>query len=254
MELFYSDNISGSLVTLDREESMHCVRVLRHREGDRINVIDGKGTLLTCRITDASPKAAQAVVESAVRGFGSHPYRLEMAVCPTKNMARYEWFAEKATEAGLDSLVPVIGEHSERRTLNAERLRKIMLSAAKQSLKACVPELGDPVSVSSYLESAPREALRLMAYCDESLELSARIPLADAVREYALRRAPEAAGDPGQNLEICILIGPEGDFSEKEISLAGSLGWKPVSLGQSRLRTETAALAAAFAVYFVCGR
>ena len=254
MELFYSDNISGTLVTLDKEESMHCVRVLRHREGDRINVIDGKGTLLTCRITDASPKAAQAVVESAVRGFGSHPYRLEMAVCPTKNMARYEWFAEKATEAGLDSLVPVIGEHSERRTLNAERLRKIMLSAAKQSLKACVPVLGGPVSVSSYLESAPREALRLMAYCDESLELSARIPLADAVREYALRTAPEAAGDPGQNLEICILIGPEGDFSEKEISLAGSLGWKPVSLGQSRLRTETAALAAAFAVYFVCGR
>ena len=244
MELFYSDNISGTLVTLDKEESMHCVRVLRHREGDRINVIDGKGTLLTCRITDASPKAAQAVVESAVRGFGSHPYRLEMAVCPTKNMARYEWFAEKATEAG----------HSERRTLNAERLRKIMLSAAKQSLKACVPVLGDPVSVSSYLESAPREALRLMAYCDESLGLSARVPLADAVREYALRTAPEAAGDPGQNLEICILIGPEGDFSEKEIFLAGSLGWKPVSLGQSRLRTETAALAAAFAVYFVCGR
>lgn len=244
MELFYSDNISGSLVTLDKEESMHCVRVLRHREGDSINIIDGKGTLLTCRITDASPKAAQAVVESTVRGFGSHPYRLEMAVCPTKNMARYEWFAEKATEAGLDSLVPVIGEHSERRTLNAERLRKIILSAAKQSLKACVPVLGGPVSVSSYLESAPREALRLMAYCDESLELSARVPLADAVREYALRTAPE----------ICILIGPEGDFSEKEISLAGSLGWKPVSLGQSRLRTETAALAAAFAVYFVCGR
>ena len=110
------------------------------------------------------------------------------AVCPTKNMARYEWFAEKATEAGLDSLVPVIGEHSERRTLNAERLRKIMLSAAKQSLKACVPVLGDPVSVSSYLESAPREALRLMAYCDESLELSARVPLADAVREYIAAR------------------------------------------------------------------
>ena len=270
MELFYSDNISGSLVTLDREESMHCVRVLRHREGDRINVIDGKGTLLTCRITDASPKAAQAVVESAVRGFGSHPYRLEMAVCPTKNMARYEWFAEKATEAGLDSLVPVIGEHSERRTLNAERLRKIMLSAAKQSLKACVPVSGEAVSVSDYLKSAPESALRLIAYCDESLELSQRRSLEDRLMEYSgsCRYGVTCPGGvpadgtketditPGSSSkpEICVLIGPEGDFSEKEISLAMRLGWKPVSLGQSRLRTETAALAAVFAVYFVCGR
>lgn len=255
MELFYSNDISSSLVRLDREESSHCIKVLRHRVGDRIDIMDGEGTLMECRIVDADPRQTSAIVERLIPDFGSHGYRLEMAVCPTKNMARYEWFAEKATEVGLDCLVPVVGEHSERRSLNAERLWRIMLSAAKQSLKARVPSLSGQVSVSDYLGSAPVDALRLIAYCDESLEIADRKSIYEVLAESDLKSA-EADGvlaGASRKPEICILIGPEGDFSQNEVSLARKLGWKPVHLGGSRLRTETAALAAAMAVYFRLG-
>ncbi len=244
MELFYSSDISGSLVRLDRDESVHCVKVLRHRSGDVVDIIDGEGTLMECRIADADPARTTAVVEKVVPGFGAHGYSLEMAVCPTKNMARYEWFAEKATEVGMDSLVPVIGDHSERRTLNPERLWKIMLSAAKQSLKASVPRLAGTVSVSEYLRRVPSSTLRLIAYCDESLELGGR----KSVSEY-LRGIDGGGGKPS----VSVLIGPEGDFSPAEVALAEKLGWRPVHLGNSRLRTETAALAAVFGVYFGLG-
>ena len=165
-----------------------------------------------------------------------------MAVCPTKNIARYEWFVEKATEVGVDSIVPVFGDHSERRNINAERISRIMLSAAKQSLKAAVPRLAEPLPVKEWLRKAPESSLRLIAYCDESLDRDLRLGL-----DSALGNLPPDA-------EICVLIGPEGDFSPEEVSLALELGWNPVHLGDSRLRTETAALAAVFAVYFALSR
>lgn len=235
MELFYSRDISAGIVRLDQEESAHCVRVLRHRAGDEISVIDGEGTLYRCQLRLADAKAAEAQVLSEIQDFGVHPYRLTMAVCPTKNIDRYEWFAEKATEIGIDALVPVIGEHSERRVIKPERLHRILLSAAKQSLKGRVPELGEAVSVMDFLRSAPQQALRLIAYCDESLDRENRRSITDEL----------SCGNP----EICILIGPEGDFSPEEVETALSLGWKPVALGESRLRTETAAIVAATAVY-----
>ena len=232
MELFYGTLSGDGLVILGSEEATHCTRVMRHRPGDTINVIDGSGTMYVCELADAGPKGATARILEAVPGFGSHPYRLTMAVCPTKNIDRFEWFAEKATEIGVDTIAAVIGDRSERRVLKTERIRRIVLSAAKQSLKGAVPQVPEPVSVSELLRAAPADALRLICHCAEGR----RIELRDALKSA-----------PGK--EIYILIGPEGDFSGQEIALAEELGWLPVSLGNSRLRTETAAVVAAATVY-----
>lgn len=235
MELFYSAYTDGGLISLDQEESAHCVRVLRHRNGDEISVIDGRGTLYTCRLVDDNPKAAVAQIVSCEQGFGAHPYHLTMAVCPTKNIDRFEWFAEKATEVGVDVIAPVIGEHSERKTLKTDRIRRLVISAAKQSLKAAIPEVTEPVSVKEFIESTPEDTLKLICYCFEGEER--RVSIKDVL-----------AANPGSR-RIAVLIGPEGDFSSSEVSSALSHGWQPVHLGNSRLRTETAALIAAAAVY-----
>ena len=235
MELFYSCDEQDGILTLDAEESGHCVRVLRHRAGDEISVIDGCGTLLRCVLTDADPKGATAQIVERVSGFGRHPYRLTMAVCPTKNIDRYEWFAEKATEIGLDVLAPVIGDRSERKVLKTERLERLVKSAAKQSLKGAIPEVREPVSVKEFISIVPEDAVKMICYCFEGEKKSVR----EVLSEAAGRGLPD----------IYILIGPEGDFSPEEAALALSRGWTPVTLGNSRLRTETAALLAAAIVY-----
>lgn len=235
MELFYSADIDGELVKLDQEESAHCVRVLRHRAGDEVSVVDGRGNLYTCRLVDADPKAAVARIEAREAGFGAHPYHLTMAVCPTKNVDRFEWFAEKATETGVDVIAPVIGEHSERKVLKTDRVKRLVLSAAKQSLKGAIPEVVEPVSVKEFIESVPDDTLKLICYCFEAEER--RVSIIDV-----LTACPDSR-------KIAVLIGPEGDFSPSEVSLALSRGWRPVHLGPSRLRTETAALTAVTAVY-----
>lgn len=232
MELFYSNEIEGGYLRLNAEESVHCVKVLRHREGDSISVIDGEGTLYNCILTDASPKGAEARIESSEAGWGGHPYRLTLAVCPTKNIDRYEWMAEKLTEIGVDCIVPVIGDRSERKVLKGERLRKILLSAAKQSLKGTVPSLAGTCSVRQFILDAPSDALRMIAYCSEGEKFSVK----DALNEYSGSR-------------IIALVGPEGDFSPEETALALKTGWRPVHLGPSRLRTETAGLVFAQEVY-----
>ena len=236
MEVFYSPEIKNGVCVLPEEESAHCVRVLRHREGDEIFVIDGLGTLYTCRLTDASPKAAVAQVLREEPDWGAHPYFLEMAVCPTKNIDRYEWFAEKATELGLDVIAPVIGDHSERKVFKSDRLRRILLAASKQSLKGAVPVVQEPVSVRQYITDAPADALKLICCCFEG-EVP-RTSINDVL--------------DGDLQKIIILIGPEGDFSREEAALAVSRGFIPVHLGPSRLRTETAALTAVEAVYLKC--
>lgn len=273
MELFYSSDIEGGICRLDQDESGHCVKVLRHRSGDEISVIDGCGTLYRCRITSDSPKGVEAMVLSSEEGWGGHPYHLHMAVCPTKNNDRYEWFAEKACEIGMDEVSPVIGEHSERRVFKTARIGKILVSAAKQSLKAAVPVVNEPVSVKEFIETHGRRSfdyaqddsrnaqddsrngqedsgnaqedrgngqegkvLRMIAYCFED----ERVP----------RRSIREVLEGFDGSEITILIGPEGDFSRSEAELALAHGFIPVHLGSSRLRTETAALTAVSAVYF----
>ena len=237
MEIFFSDNISGSTLTLSGDEALHCARVLRHRAGDEINVIDGIGTMYRCTLEVADARECLARIEETVPAFGSHPYRLTMAVCPTKNTDRYEWFAEKVTEIGVDSIVPVIGDRSERRVLKTDRLRRLVLSAAKQSLKGAIPEVCETLSVKEFLESVPADAVKMICYCFPDVEkASVAEVLGDARSESGMT-------------DIYILIGPEGDFSPAEADLARSLGWRPVTLGPSRLRTETAAIVAATQVY-----
>ena len=235
MELFYSRDIDGGICRLDQDESGHCVRVLRHKAGDEISVIDGCGTLYRCRITSDSHKGVEAMVLDKTEDWGSHPYRLHMAVCPTKNNDRYEWFAEKACEIGLDEISPVIGEHSERRVFKTARIEKILVSAAKQSLKGSVPVVNEPVSVKEFIKNND-SGLKLIAYCFED----ERVP----------RRSIKEVLQGYEGADIAILIGPEGDFSHDEAELAIANGFIPVHLGDSRLRTETAALTAVSATYF----
>lgn len=237
MELFYSNDIEGGICRLDKDESGHCAKVLRHRCGDEISVIDGCGALYKCRITCDNPKGVEAIVLTCEENWGGHPYNLHMAVCPTKNNDRYEWFAEKACEVGLDRISPVIGEHSERRIFKTPRLEKILVSAAKQSLKAAVPAVSEPVSVKEFIqESADTDALKLIAYCFEN----ERVP----------RRSIKEVLEGFDGTDIIVMIGPEGDFSKAEAEMALEHGFIPVHLGASRLRTETAALTAVEAVYF----
>jgi 16S rRNA (uracil1498-N3)-methyltransferase len=240
MELFYSDDIVNGICCLEKDESGHCIKVLRHRCGDEISVIDGHGTLYRCRISSDNPKGVEATVISSEENWGGHPYRLHLAVCPTKNNDRYEWFAEKACEIGIDAISPVIGEHSERRVFKTARLEKILVSAAKQSLKAAVPEVSEPQPVKEFILSHSSEeegkTLKMIAYCFED--------------ENIPRRSIKEVLDAFEGDEIIVMIGPEGDFSKSEAELALKSGFIPVHLGASRLRTETAAVTAAEAAYF----
>lgn len=237
MELFYSQDIQGGICRLDHDESGHCIKVLRHRAGDEISVIDGRGTLYKCRITCDSHKGVEATVVDSAQDWGGHPYRLHLAVCPTKNNDRYEWFAEKACEMGFDELSPVIGEHSERRILKTARVEKILISASKQSLKAAVPVVNEPVSVKEFIKAnSSNDSLKLIAYCFDD----ERVP----------RRSIKEMLGGYEGSEVIVMIGPEGDFSHEEAELALQAGFIPVHLGASRLRTETAAIAAAAAAYF----
>ena len=237
MELFYSQDIAGGIVRLNQDESGHCIKVLRHRCGDEISVIDGCGTLYKCKITSDSHKGVEAIVLESANDWGCHPYKLHLAVCPTKNNDRYEWFAEKACEIGFDTLSPVIGEHSERRVLKTQRVEKILVSAAKQSLKAAIPIVNEPVSVKEFIQKvADCDALKLIAYCFED--------------EQHPRRSIKQVLESYEGSTIIVMIGPEGDFSKEEAEMALAAGFVPVHLGDSRLRTETAALTAAAGVYF----
>ena len=267
MEIFYAQQILGDEVLLDQEESAHCVRVLRHRTGDEISVVDGRGTMMRCRLTDDSPKGACATVLERFPDWGGHPYSLTMAVCPTKNNDRFEWFVEKATEVGVDRIVPVIGDRSERRVFKSERSRKIALSAMKQSLKAALPVIEEPISVKNFILSPVAERSRSAEHSSPVAERSRSAehssPVAERSRSAGdiklicycfegetLRRSIEdVLSETPEGTNITIMIGPEGDFSPEEARLAVENGFIPVHLGPSRLRTETAAVTATTAVY-----
>lgn len=250
MVIFYSNNIEGGICHLDKNDSAHCVRVLRHVSGDTIHVIDGEGTLYECILEEASAKNATAKISKSYENWGSHPYELIMAVCPTKNNDRFEWFIEKSTELGIDKIVPVIGEHSERRVYKTERGMKIAISASKQSLKGKIPVIAEPESVSEFIEEikistsqatstsnktpATEKTLLLIAHCHEDGE--EKIAITKALHDFDGKR-------------VVIMIGPEGDFSKKEVEEALEAGFIPIHLGPSRLRTETAAITGAESVY-----
>jgi 16S rRNA (uracil1498-N3)-methyltransferase len=239
MELFYSKDISEGGRVLDAEESGHCVRVLRHRRGDQINIVDGHGLLYRCTIVDDDPRGVLFDVDEWVENYGTHDYWLRMAVCPPKNIDRFEWFAEKATEIGVDVITPLFGDYSERRVLKPERLERLLVAAAKQSHKGAIPHLDEALTVTEFLQQ-DHPGLKLICYCDDAV---GKVDIKEALKSVM------PGADRASKPEITIMIGPEGDFSRAEVALALERGWRPVSLGDSRLRIETAALVATAAVY-----
>ena len=224
MQLFYIEDLCNDWVTLPAEESRHCSKVLRLRRGDELHLTDGCGLMCRAEVDVSDPRATTLHIVERTTDYGHRPYYLHMAVAPTKNAARYEWFVEKAVEIGVDEITLLRCDHSERTDLNLERLERIVVSAMKQSLKAYKPRLNAPTTMDKLL-ATPFEGLRLMGYCTST----DRTPIGHA----------DQAGVP-----TTILIGPEGDFSEREVAAARVQGVVPITLGESRLRTETAALMA----------
>ncbi len=234
MHLFYAADISKNdeFYTLTEEESKHCVRVLRMSEGAEFYISDGCGTMFKVAVIEADPKRCKVRIVEYTEEYEKRDYFLHMAVAPTKNMDRYEWFVEKAVEIGVDEITPLLCDHSERKTIKTERLEKIATSAVKQSLKAYMPRINDMTPFKQFV-SSPFDGLKFIAHCEKDEE---RLLLKDLI----------SGGE-----KVLILIGPEGDFSLEEINFARSKGFRYISLGKSRLRTETAAIAAVHSVAFI---
>lgn len=232
MQLFYNPDIheASEGFSFDKEESRHIVKVMRKKTGDILFVTNGLGFLFKTEITLASDnKCAVKIVsfEKAVKPG----YHLHLAVAPTKMNDRYEWFLEKATEMGISEITPLVCDHSERKTVKTERFDKIIQSAMKQSLQYYLPKLNEPVAFRDFIKTK-NDGLQLIAHCEETNKQS----LKDILK-------------PGEN--VTMLIGPEGDFSSSEIKTALEKGYVPVSLGNTRLRTETAAVVACHSVVFI---
>ncbi len=231
MYLFYTPDIATSH-TLSEEESQHCVRVLRYDRGDEILLTDGRGTTYIARITNLHPKHCEFEIVSARKQEPHHHFHLHIAIAPTKNIERLEWMVEKCTEIGVDEITPLLCRFSERKTLRIDRLEKVVLSAAKQSLTPYLPVVNDLTPFDEFIQnhSANAEGGLYIAHCYEKDKRE----LKDEILANTRHQTPN----------ITILIGPEGDFSEAEIDLALQNGYVPVSLGNSRLRTETAGVVA----------
>lgn len=230
MYLFYCPDIEMKQ-TLSEEESAHCVRVLRYSVGDEILITDGKGTTYTARITNPHPKHCDFEILSREKQEPHHAFHLHIAVAPTKNIERLEWAIEKCVEIGVNEITPLLCRFSERKQLRTDRLEKIILSAAKQSLTPYLPVLHE---LTPYDEFIKRQAL---SRNDERLSQKF---IAHCYKED--KRVLKDEIERGR--DVLVLIGPEGDFSEQEVQDALALGFIPVSLGNSRLRTETAAVVA----------
>ena len=232
MHRFYCPDIATTL-TLGEEDSKHCVKVLRMAEGDTLEVVDGNGNLYACRITMAHPKRCAVEVLESSHQPPHWGCRIVLGIAPTKNLDRIEWLVEKCVEMGVDRIIPLRCHNSERTVLKTERIRKIMVSAMKQSLKATLPRLDEMTPVEQVI-AEPWSGVRCIAYCDEQLPREARRTLADVY----------TAGQ-----DVMVLIGPEGDFSPEEVQAATAAGFSAVTLGESRLRTETAGMVAVAAIH-----
>lgn len=232
MQLFYNQDIkpTATQFTFDKIESKHIVRVLRKKEGDVLTITNGNGSLFKAKITIASDKKCMVTILSAIAEEKPWSYHLHIAIAPTKNNDRFEWFLEKATEIGIDEITPIICDHSERKVYKTERGQKIVEAAAKQSLKYHFPKLNEPIKFSEFISSSALSGQKFVAHCEDD---TLKTKLKNSLTEETT---------------ITILIGPEGDFSPQEIEKAIQTGFQPISLGESRLRTETAGIAAVHTV------
>jgi 16S rRNA (uracil1498-N3)-methyltransferase len=224
VQLFYIPNISGNEVILNETESKHAVRVLRLTNGSQIQLIDGEGGFYDAKISDAHPKKCKIAILNSNLEFEKRNFKLHIAIAPTKNIDRFEWFLEKCTEIGIDEITPLLSEHSERKVIKPERLEKILIAAMKQSLKAYLPKLNSIANFNQFISTA-EYTNKYIAHCNTG----DKIHLKKMIHK---------------NEDTLILIGPEGDFSPKEVELAKENGFKEISLGTARLRTETAGVIA----------
>lgn len=227
MHLFYTPSIAPHFkeFLLTEEESKHAVRVLRLSQGDQVTLVDGIGGWYDAEILDPHPKRTTLRILRVAENYEKPAYSLHVAVAPTKNIDRFEWFLEKATEVGVQEITPIISARSERKEVKPDRLNKVLVAAMKQSLKAYLPKLHPAMSLQQFFDQTKeaKDVIKTIAHC------------ADGQKQYL-----QAICQPQS--KYLILIGPEGDFSDQEIEQALALGYQPVSLGNSRLRTETAAL------------
>lgn len=231
MQLFYvPDKAHDDEFSLSEDESFHCVRVLRMKEGDKIHLTDGKGNLYEGILTIADTKCCRCRVVRCVENYGRRNFSIHMAIAPTKNSDRLEWFLEKATEIGVDTITLILCEHSERKIVKQERLEKVITAAMKQSLKTYRPILHPLTPFSDFVVNCFAE-VKTIAVCEGERKTLSELSL--------------------KNKETLLMIGPEGDFSPEEIRLAVKQGFIPVSLGEARLRTETAGVVGCHSIHLL---
>jgi 16S rRNA (uracil1498-N3)-methyltransferase len=232
MQIFYAPDISGNEYTLDENESRHCIRVLRMKSGTQVRVIDGKGNLFDAVIVNPDPKKCSLAVTGVIRDFEKRNYRLHIAISPLKNYERFEWFIEKSVEIGVDEITPLICSNTEKPGIKRERINNLIISAMKQSLKSTLTILNEACRFNDFITSS-HAGSRMIAHCNNELHKS-------KIGEIY-----------SKGNDAVLLIGPEGDFSNEEILSANSAGYLSVHLGPSRLRTETAGIAACHSIYYI---
>lgn len=232
MTLFYIENATKELTHLPNEESKHAVKVLRVQTGDLVAITNGIGDIFTARIGIPNQKKCEVKIFEEEH-FDPKPFRIHLVVAPTKLNDRFEWMLEKMTEIGVDEITPVICNHSERKILKLDRMERIIVSAVKQSWKAYKPVINEPIKYTDFIKNNTFQQ-QFVAHCNGGCGSD------EHLKNMAL-----------PNSEVAVLIGPEGDFSENEVALATENNWKKTGLGSSRLRTETAALAACFTLNLI---
>ncbi len=233
MQLFFTPHIQNGLAILEEDEARHAAQVLRKKIGDIMQLTDGKGNLYEGDIIELGKKTCTIGIKKTIEAYNKRDFYLHIAIAPTKNIDRLEWFLEKATEIGIDEITLLICKRSERTIVKHERLKGILISAMKQSLKTYLPKLNEAIDFQRFMnKELPQKAQKLIAYCnDDSIKLLSA--------EYE------------KGSDCVILIGPEGDFTEAEVGTAFAQGFKGVSLGKSRLRTETAGIVACHSVHLI---
>lgn len=232
MQIFYAPDIIGDNYTLDENESKHCIKVLRMTKGTNVRLIDGKGNLYEGIISDPDIKKCLIAITGITKDFEKRIYKLHIAISPLKNPERFEWFIEKSVEIGVDSITPMICRNTEKPGIKNERINNLIISAMKQSLKTNKTVLNEPCTFTDFIKSN-YSGKKMIAHCNDTFT---RNKISDVY---------------SKNENAVILIGPEGDFSEEEIKGAVSSGFSSVHLGSSRLRTETAGIAACHSIYFL---
>jgi 16S rRNA (uracil1498-N3)-methyltransferase len=232
MQIFYAPDIATDYYSLNERESKHVVRVLRMIKGNEVKLIDGEGNLYEGIISDPDPKKCLVKITQVVYGFEKRNYNLHIAISPLKNPERFEWFIEKSVELGIDEITPLICKNTEKPSIKTDRIKNLIISAMKQSLKAKMTILHDLKTFSDFINEK-HSGIAMIANCNKEIR---RSNIADIYKK---------------DDNALILIGPEGDFSDDEISESVAKGFKPIHLGISRLRTETAGIAACHSIYFI---